>query len=202
MSQIKSSEIEFETVLKARSGEDDALSLIFDSFRNYITGLSRKYFLAGADSDDLVQEGMIGLFKAIRDYSPGEGASFSTFASVCISRQIKSAIKMANRKKHMPLNTSVSLHSGDEEGEQLLDIFVAEEENPEEIYINKETCSLMNKILFESLSKMELRIFSLYSKGLSYREISEITGKTVKSVDNAVQRIKKKIEKVKKDYLS
>lgn len=202
MSHIKSSEIEFETVLEARDGNDEALSLIFDSFRNYITGLSRKYFLVGADSDDLIQEGMIGLFKAIRDYSPDEGSAFGTFASVCIVRQIKSAIKMANRKKHLPLNTSVSLHSGTEEGEGIPELFAAEEVNPEEIYINKETSSLMNKILFESLSKLELKIFSLYSSGLSYREISEVTGKTVKSVDNAVQRIKKKIEKVKNDYLS
>lgn len=196
--------VDNEVVLKAASGDDEALETVFKSFSGYIRYLSNKYYLAGAESKDLVQEGMIGLFKAIKDFSPGEAACFRTFAVVCIERQIKSAIKAANRKKHLPLNSSVSLHMSlyEDEDKELAELFGEDSSNPERIYIKNETYSQMNKLLYNSLTRLELQILLLYNKGLSYKEISQISGKTVKSIDNAVQRIKKKVEKIREDYAS
>ncbi len=193
-----------ELVLKAREGDDEALEMIFSKFGGYIRYLSNKYYLAGAESKDLMQEGMIGLFKAIKDFSSGEGVSFSTFAVVCIERQIKTAIKAANRKKHLPLNSSVSLHTAlfEDEDKELAELFGEDSSNPEKIYINNETYSQMYKLIYNSLTKLELQILLLHNKGLSYKEISQISGKTVKSIDNAVQRIRKKVEKVREDYAS
>lgn len=195
-----------EIINGAKNGDNDCLELVFDSFRGYIRGLSNKYYLVGADKDDLVQEGMIGLFKAIRDYDFNQGISFVSFASVCIKRQIKTALKLSLRKKHIPLNSSVSLQASmfdDESDRELIEYFEDKKEvNPEEAYINNETFTQLNKMLYESLSKLELNILVLYNQHLSYKEISEITGKSVKSIDNAIQRIKKKMEIIKNQYMS
>ena len=195
----KIEKVENEIVLKAKSGDDEALKYIFDNFKGYIRYLSNKFYLAGADSDDLVQEGMIGLFKAINDFSKNENTAFSSFAVVCIENQIKTAIKKANRKKHQPLNSSVSLSIAmyENEGKQLAELLGEDSSNPEKIYINNETYSNMNKLIYNSLTKLELQILLLYNKGLSYKEISQISGRTVKSIDNAVQRIRKKVKKVR-----
>jgi RNA polymerase sporulation-specific sigma factor len=195
------------TVIEAaKNGDNDSLEFIFSEFRGYIRMLSGKYFLAGADKDDLIQEGMIGLFKAIRDFRPEEDVTFRTFATVCIQRQIKTALKLATRKKHIPLNSSLSLQStvfDDESDKELIDYFEdGNKVNPEEIYINNETYSQLNKLLYDSLSKLELNILLLYNQNLSYREISRIIGKSEKSIDNAIQRIKKKVEKIKQEYMS
>ena len=191
-------------ITQAQKGNDAALEKIFAEFRPYIKSLSGKYFLAGADAEDVIQEGMIGLFGAIRDYSLSEGTSFDVFARMCIRRRIQTAVRTANRKKHQPLNSSVSLQSpAFEAGEQdLSDIFAKSDSSPEEIYINNETASLINKLIYNSLSKLELQILLLYNNNMSYKEISEITGKSVKSVDNAVQRVKKKVSVIKKQYMS
>lgn len=194
--------IEYETVLKARMSDDEALKQIFSFYKNYIRILSNKYYLQGAESEDLVQEGMIGLFKAIKDYSPDEGSSFNTYATLCIVRQVKSAIRAANRKKHLPLNTSLSLQEVNDDNKELAELFGENSSDPEKIYINNEICAQANRLIYNSLTKLELRILLLYNKGLSYKEISEISGKSVKSVDNAVQRIKKKVEKIREEYMS
>lgn len=190
----------------AKDGDTECLEIIFDEFRGYIRSLSNKYYLVGADTDDLIQEGMIGLFKAIRDYRPEEGITFHSFAVVCIQRQVKTALKLAGRKKHLPLNQSISLQSSkfdDDDDKDLSDYIEDKKElNPEEIYINNETFNQLNRLLYEALSKLELNILILYNQHLSYKEISEITGKSVKSIDNAVQRIKKKLEVIKKQYMS
>ncbi len=195
-----------EIINGAKSGDNDCLKIIFDEFRSYIRSLSNKYYLAGADKDDLVQEGMIGLFKAIRDYDFGEGVLFSSFASFCIKRQVQTALKLSTRKKHIPLNSSISLHAPkfceDDDGDSMEYYEDKKEINPEEIYINNETFNQLNKLLYESLSKLELNILILYNQHLSYKEISEITGKSVKSIDNAIQRIKKKMEVIKNQYMS
>ena len=190
----------------AKDGDTECLEIIFDEFRGYIRSLSNKYYLVGADNDDLIQEGMIGLFKAIRDYRFDEGVTFHSFAVVCIQRQVKTALKLATRKKHLPLNQSVSLQSSkfEEDGDKELSEYIEDkrEINPEEIYINNETFAQLNRLLYEALSKLELNILILYNQHLSYKEISEVTGKSVKSIDNAVQRIKKKLEVIKKQYMS
>ena len=195
-----------EIINGAKSGDTDSLEIIFDSFRGYIRGLSNKYYIVGADKDDLIQEGMIGLFKAIRDYDFSEGTSFVSFAAVCIKRQVKTALKLATRKKHIPLNSSVSLQLSkfdDDEEKEIIDYFEdKKEKNPEEIYINNETYAQLNRLLYESLSKLELNILILYNQHLSYKEISEITGKSAKSIDNAIQRIKRKMDQIKKQYMS
>jgi len=197
---------DLKLIYAAKGGDNESLDFIFGEFRNYIRILSNKYYLAGADKDDLIQEGMIGLFKAIRDYKPEENVSFRTFATVCIQRQIKTALKLATRKKHIPLNSSLSLQSSkfdDKSDKELIDYFEdLSKINPEEIYISKETYSQLNKLLYDSLSKLELNILLLYNQNLSYKEISQITDKSVKSIDNAIQRIKKKVEVIKKQYMS
>lgn len=195
-----------EIIKGAKSGDTGCLEIVFDSFRGYIRNLSNKYYIAGADKDDLVQEGMIGLFKAIRDYDFSESVPFVSFAAVCITRQVKTALKNATRKKHVPLNSSVSLQLSkfDDDGDkEIIEYFEdKKEKNPEEIYINNETYAQLNKLLYESLSKLELNILVLYNQHLSYKEISDITGKSVKSIDNAIQRIKKKMDVIKKQYMS
>lgn len=197
---------DIKVVAGAKNGDNDCLEAIFNEFRNYIRVLSNKYYLSGADKDDIVQEGMIGLFKAIRDYNPEEKVQFRTFATVCIQRQVKTALKLASRKKHIPLNSSISLHSSkfdDDSDKELMEYFEdTKKVNPEEIYINNETYAQLNKLLYESLSKLELNILILYNQNLSYKEISEVTNKSIKSIDNAIQRIKKKMEVIKKQYMS
>ncbi|MBE7021201.1 MAG: sigma-70 family RNA polymerase sigma factor [Ruminococcaceae bacterium] len=190
----------------AKDGDTECLEIIFEAFRGYIRSIANKYYLVGADNDDLIQEGMIGLFKAIRDYRFGEGVTFHSFAVVCIQRQVKTALKLATRKKHLPLNQAVSLQSAkyEENGEKEVSEYIEDKKeiNPEEIYINNETFAQLNRLLYEALSKLELNILILYNQHLSYKEISELTGKSVKSIDNAVQRIKKKLEVIKKQYMS
>lgn len=197
---------DLKLIYAAKGGDNESLDVIFDEFRSYIRILSNKYYLVGADKDDLIQEGMIGLFKAIRDFKPEENVLFRTFATVCIQRQIKTALKLATRKKHIPLNSSLSLQSfkfDDESDKELIEYFEdLSKVNPEEIYISNETYSQLNKLLYDSLSKLELNILLLYNQNLSYKEISQITDKSVKSIDNAIQRIKKKVEVIKKQYMS
>jgi len=200
----KTDAIENDIVTKAAAGDDEALETIYEAFSDYIRYLSNKYYLAGAENKDLVQEGMIGLFKAIKKFSDKEGTSFQSFAGLCIERQMKSAIRAANRQKHMPLNSSVSLQLAlsEDENKELSELFGEDTSNPEKIYIKNETYAQMYKLLYNSLTRLELQILLLHNKGLSYREISQISGKTVKSIDNAVQRIKKKVDKIREDYTS
>ncbi len=183
------------------SGKGDVMATecILARYKNLVRSRARMYFLAGADKEDLIQEGMIGLFKAIRDFDEKRPASFSGFAELCIKRQILTAVKTATRQKHMPLNSYVSLnnpvHDSDAEG-YLADVLPGgEETDPEHLFIVRENAEFLNERMEELLSTLEKSVLALYLEGKSYQEISKILNKNPKSIDNALQRVKKKMEK-------
>lgn len=180
-------------------GESEALDFLIKKYRNFVRAKARSYFLIGADREDIVQEGMIGLYKAIRDYKEDKLTSFKAFAELCITRQIITAIKTATRQKHIPLNSYVSLDKPiyDEESDRtLLDVITgAKITNPEELIINREEFDSMEDKMAELLSDLERKVLSLYLDGQSYQEISEELNRHVKSIDNALQRVKRKLER-------
>lgn len=181
-----------EVVKAAQKGDKDALDHIIARYRNYVYSKANTYFLVGAERDDVAQEGFIGLYKAVKDYDDLCGSSFKHFASLCISRQIITAIKAATRKKHMPLNSYVSLD--DKEGEpEDISLVVSESENPENIIISQEEMESSEFKINRALSKMEMQVLMYYTEGMSYEEIAAAIRKPVKSVDNALSRIKKKL---------
>lgn len=184
----------------AQQGNDRALDYLLSKYRVFVRNKSLSYYIVGADRDDIVQEGMIGLFKAVRDFCPQRGVSFKTFADVCVTRQILTAVKNANRQKHAPLNFYVSLNKpvSENNGESTLGDIVgrAENSNPEDIVINKEKADTLGSEMGRILSQFELLVLSLYLQGYSYTSIGKAIGKDPKSVDNALQRIKKKFEKI------
>ena len=178
-----------------RQGDKTAMDYLIDKYRNLVKREIREVYMIGADSEDLMQEGMIGLFKAIRDYNEERKASFYTFALLCIKRQVYSAVTSSNRKKNAPLNNYISFYAeDDEEYHRLIDTLIAEDEsNPEINVLNRERVGgLMNKIE-TSLSKLEREVLAQYLDGLSYAEIAEKLEKPEKSIDNAIQRIRKKL---------
>ncbi len=187
-----------EIVELAKCGNVGALEFLINKYKNFVRAKARTYFLIGADREDIIQEGMIGLYKAIRDYRYDRQASFRAFAEICVTRQIITAIKTATRQKHIPLNSYVSLNKPvfDEESERTLgEVVVTEKDgNPEDLFINQENLmdieSTMNKIL----SPLEQEVVGLYLEGKSYQEIAEQLNRHVKSVDNALQRVKRKLE--------
>ncbi len=187
-----------EVVQCAHSGNQVALEYLIKKYRNFVRAKSRSYFLVGADREDIVQEGMIGLFKAIRDYRADRLASFRAFAELCITRQIITAIKTATRQKHQPLNSYVSLNKPiyDEESERtLLDVLKGSKlTNPEDLFISQEAYQLIEEQILEMLSELELRVLMEYLDGKSYKEIADKLDRHVKSVDNALQRVKRKLE--------
>lgn len=189
-----------ELVLALRQGDNSALDFLMNKYGSLVRQRARRYFLIGADREDIVQEGMIGLFKATRDYNPDKQSSFKCFADLCITRQIITAIKAATRQKHAPLNSYVSLHKPlfeDGYDVTLLDVISKDViSNPEDIFINREQYDDIGLKIEECLSKFECSVLALYLRGKSYQEISAILGKHPKSVDNALQRIKRKIERV------
>lgn len=181
-----------------REGNTDALDFLITKYRSFVWLKGRSYFLIGGDREDIVQEGMIGLYKAIRDYKPDRLSSFKGFAELCITRQIITAIKTATRQKHIPLNSSVSLdrpvHTEDSE-RTLLDMLAGPPlEDPEDLMIHKEDFDYMEIEIQKVLSKLERQVLALYLDGQTYQEISETLNRQVKSVDNALQRIKRKLE--------
>ncbi len=188
-----------EVVTMAKSGDKLATDFIIEKYKNFVKSRARTYFLIGADKEDIIQEGMIGLYKAIRDYDVSKPASFKGFAEICITRQIITAIKTATRQKHIPLNSYISLNKPayDDESERMMIDMIAEKENfnPEEIMITREHFSSMIEKMSELLSKFEWRVMNLFLDGKSYSEIAKKLGKSEKSIDNALQRIKKKVEK-------
>lgn len=188
-----------ELVYLANQGDDAAMEILMENYKNVVRAKTRAYFLVGADRDDVIQEGMLGLFKAIRDYRPDKNSSFHSFAELCITRQIITAIKTATRLKHSPLNSYVSLSKPmyEEENERMLIEIVNNRENldPEEILISREELLVKNTKMRESLSSFENAVFTLFSEGVTYQEIAIKLGKSPKSIDNALQRIKKKIQK-------
>lgn len=191
---------EDEIVKKAQSGNVLAEDYLVKKYKRFAKTKARSYFLVGADNEDVIQEGMIGLFKAIRDYKPSRNASFSVFANMCIQRQIITAIKTATRQKHQPLNYYISLNKPvyDEESERtLLDMLKGDKIlDPEILLISKEQVKIIDSVINDVLSGLELEVLKNYLSGDSYKEISKKIGKSVKSIDNALQRVKKKLEKV------
>ncbi len=187
--------------LMAAGGNSDALNFLLSKYKKLAKNKSRSYFLVGSDKEDIIQEGMIGLFKAIRDFNPDRQSSFYTFADLCITRQIITAVKTATRQKHIPLNSYISIYMPSEEysDRSLLDTLPKTSDlNPENIFIKEENKSEIEQKLFEMLSELEKKILMLYLKDQSYEEIAKEIGCTTKTVDNALQRVKKKLDK----YLS
>ena len=180
-------------------GDNLAEEYLLDKYKNFVRSKARSYFLIGADHEDIVQEGMIGLYKAIRDYRPEKLSSFRAFAELCITRQIITAIKTATRQKHIPLNSYISLNKPlyDEESDRtLMDIIMEGRiSNPEEIIINREDLININDRIKDVLSGLEQDVLNAYLDGKSYQEIAESLGRHVKSIDNALQRVKRKLEK-------
>ncbi|SNS38794.1 RNA polymerase, sigma 30 subunit, SigH [Anaerovirgula multivorans] len=189
-----------ETIVEAaKNGEMEALELLIKKYKNFVRSKARSYFLIGADREDIIQEGMIGLYKAIRDYKPDKLSSFKAFAELCITRQIITAIKTATRQKHIPLNSYVSLNKPiyDEESDRtLLDVISGHKiTDPEELMICKEELVHIEGKIGEILSDLECKVLMLYLQGRSYQEIACDLNRHVKSIDNALQRVKRKLER-------
>ena len=181
-----------ELIMRFRAGETSIEDYLMEKYKGLVRQKARAMFLIGGDTDDLIQEGMIGLFKAVRDYQPGREAIFATFAGVCIDRQLYSAIQSSNRQKHIPLNSYVSLNQ-EEEGSPIWELSV---ENPESIVIDQETTRDLQKKISDYLSPLENKVLDLYLKGEGYVEIGKNLNKSPKSIDNALQRIRSKIREV------
>ena len=181
-----------ELVELLRQGDTEVMDYLLEKYKFVVRQKARVLYLAGGEADDLIQEGMIGLFKAVRDFQTDKEASFATFARVCIDRQIYSAIQNSNRQKHQPLNSYVSLNQEDESSP----IWELSVENPESIIIDQETTEDLRKRISDYLSPMENKVLDLYLKGKGYVEIGGILNKSPKSVDNALQRIRSKIREV------
>jgi RNA polymerase sigma-H factor len=188
-----------EIVLFAKNGDIRAQEYLINKYKNFVRAKARSYFLIGADKDDIVQEGMIGLYKAIRDFRPDKLSSFRAFAELCITRQIITAIKTATRQKHIPLNSYVSLNKPiyDEESDRtLLDILSgARVSDPEELVISREELLTIESKIGEVLSSLEWEVLKSYLDGRSYQEIACDLDRHAKSIDNALQRVKRKLEK-------
>ena len=187
-----------QLIARIREGDDEAERLLYERYKQLVRSRAHSYFLIGADHEDLVQEGMLGLYKAVCEYDGSKTASFKSFAELCVTRQILSAIKNATRKKHTPLNHYVSLNSSpiEAEGElTLLDTMRSlRVADPEDVVIGRENFERMVLYLEKALSPMERRVLSLYLDGLSYPQIAARIEKPLKSIDNAMQRVKHKLE--------
>ncbi len=190
---------ELALVMAAQRGDETASAILIDRYRGFVRCKVRSYFLAGADRDDVMQEGMIGLYKAIRDYDPARQSSFRSFAELCITRQLITAIKSATRQKHSPLNSYVSLSrstSAEGEGDRVLEDILAAKEvcDPADIVIGAWETDTICRGFMQVLSPFETDVLRLYVQGKSYQEVAETLGRHVKAVDNALQRIKRKVE--------
>ena len=188
-----------DLVEAVRNGNDEALEYLIHKYRNFVRAKARSYFLIGADREDIIQEGMIGLYKSIRDFREDKLTSFKAFAELCITRQIITAIKTATRQKHIPLNSYVSLDKPiyDEDSDRtLLDVICAARvSDPEELVIHQEEFDDIELKMAELLSDLERQVLMLYLDGRSYQEIAIDLDRHVKSIDNALQRVKRKLEK-------
>lgn len=188
-----------EVVAFARDGDNLALEYLIHKYKNFVRAKARSYFLIGADREDIIQEGMIGLYKAIRDFRADKLASFRAFAELCITRQIITAIKTATRQKHIPLNSYVSLNKPlyDDESDRTLEDILAGNKvsDPEELVISREEFLDIESKMSEFLSELEWSVLMLYLEGKSYQEIAEQLSRHVKSIDNALQRVKRKLER-------
>ena len=182
----------------------EAIEILVQRYKVYVRTKIKANFFIGADKEDLIQEGMIGLFKAICDYKPNKETSFKSFASICITRQISTAFKTATRQKHMPLNTSISLNlpvgGDDEDAITLMDILKgSESQNPEEMMIDKEEVERLRGYMRKALSNLEWQVLTMHTEGKNYHEIAKEMDKSIKSIDNALQRIKRKLSELYKE---
>lgn len=188
-----------EIACQAREGCHASLEYLISKYKNFVRAKARSYFLIGADREDIIQEGMIGLYKAIRDFRGDKLSSFKAFAELCITRQIITAIKTATRQKHIPLNSYVSLDKPiyDEDSDRtLLDVISGIRiTNPEDLMVNREEYNNIELKMSEILSDLELQVLTLYLEGKSYQEIAVELNRHVKSIDNALQRVKRKLER-------
>jgi len=188
-----------DIVLRVKNGDKDAMEFLIQKYKNLVKLKARAYFLVGADREDVVQEGMIGLYKSIRDYQPDKAMSFKAFAELCVTRQMITAVKNATRQKHIPLNSYISLNrkAYDEDSDKTYIDMVSDDvvSNPELFLIKKEEVSGIENKMGEILSAFEWEVLSLYLNGKSYVEIAKQVNRPVKSIDNALQRVKKKAEK-------
>lgn len=191
-----------ELIVRLRDGEADIMDFILNKYKNLVRSKAKSMYILGADREDLIQEGMVGLFKAVRDYDSGRDASFYTFAELCISRQMYTAVQASGRQKHMPLNTYISLYAntaeqGEEAETELLNTLSdVSDRSPEELLIDKENLELLEKMIDKELSGFEKQVLDLYVTGMSYSQIAKVLGRDDKSTDNALQRIKHKLRKV------
>ena len=188
-----------ELIEKLRQGENDITDYILEKYKPLVRKKTNAMYLIGGETEDLIQEGMIGLFKAIRDYRPDKDASFYHFAELCINRQLYSALEASNRKKHQPLNSYISLSDQDNQGAVAAELLVDQERGPELLVIEQELWAEYKKRLEQNLSKMENKVLQYYLDGNHYIQIAEIMGKSPKSIDNALQRIRQKIRQIKSD---
>ncbi len=199
MAKHPKDEVSDEALINAlRAGDREAEERLYERYKDTVRIMSRQYYLAGADRDDLLQEGMIGLYKAVRDYRDDRSASFSSFAEMCIGRQLISAVKMASRKKHAPLNTYISLYGSEVDGERegnLLEVLELMEDNPEETVIQNEFADAMRVKMEQALSPLEKQVVALFLEGMTYDQIAQTVRCSKKSVDNALYRVKKKLGK-------
>ncbi len=190
--------IDEEVVIRARAGEIEAVEYLMNKYKNFVKAKARSYFLIGADKEDIIQEGMIGLYKAIRDYQSDKLSSFRAFAELCITRQIITAIKTATRQKHIPLNSYVSLNKPifDEDSDRTLLDVISEQStvNPEDLIIGREEMGTIEGKLGDVLSELEWEVLTAYLEGQSYQEMAADLNRHIKSVDNALQRVKRKLE--------
>ena len=195
-----------ELIVMYRDGEEAAAGFIMNKYKNLVRKKASSMYILGADRDDLIQEGMIGLFKAVRDYDMGRDVNFYTFADLCISRQMYTAVEASNRKKHLPLNTYISFYSqslNSEEGKDeysLMNTLPSEKEkNPEVMMIEQENVEQIEHAILKELSDLEKQVFELHLTGMTYTEIAKVLGRDEKSTDNALQRMKTKIKKLLKE---
>ncbi len=194
-----------ELIMMLRDGQQEVVDFLMNKYKNLVRSRAKTMYILGADTEDLIQEGMIGLFKAIRDYDFGRDAGFYTFAQLCISRQIYTAVQASGRKKHMPLNTYISIYSevtADGENGQKMELsgmLESEEKSPEESMIDRENVEYIEQIIQSQLSLLERQVLDLYITDMGVSEISKILGIDEKSADNALQRAKSKIRRAIKE---
>lgn len=192
-----------ELILTLRDGDDKIIDFIMEKYKELVRRKAGSMFILGADKEDLIQEGMIGLYKAVRDYDPGRDASFATFADLCVSRQMYKAVEAGNRKKHAPLNSYISIYEdeGDKAGAQesanILEMILSETgKSPEDMVIDREQTQSLEHKIYDSLSDFERKVLNLRLTGLEYTAIAKILGRDEKSTDNALSRIKVKVRKI------
>lgn len=191
-----------QLIRKLREGEREIVDYIVDKYKNLVRKKAKEMYLLGGENDDLIQEGMIGLFKAVRDYDPEQDISFGSFADLCVSRQMYTAIKASRRQKHIPLNSYISLYEGGDEMREekqpplIETIQTVKDNNPEELFLNKEYLEMMEQELKKRLSDLENRVLHLHLLGMDYQTIAKLLDKSPKSIDNALQRIKTKMSAI------